>query len=1285
MVDISSYLRSSHTGIKLQEVLQEPMGVLLGVSTAAENAVNEFGIKTVFDLGSSRLFAIARAAAEAARLGTTSGRLGLAPSDWLDPAISFESLEDIGSLPIENLRGVTDAQANTLKTALDVDTIRDFAFWLPYQAAHKLVGEASGSTIDPDEQHAEELRPRFGEYPTERVYYDKLVMLQMDESTQRTPLTAPISLTPAVDLPLGFGKPAVGAILTYSQSWYAKGVTLGHMLHSLALAPGEATRIAVIDWSRRTRATTAETISETEQLDNVTNHSRAVSEVQNAVANEMQEGGSMSRGWARSESESTASASSSGLLNSLFVSGSGSRTTQESTTATAARSASWSVGNRSVLANMTQNVNDRTEQHANSVRNRRASAVREVSQSEHEQISTRIVANYNHMHALTVQYYEVIQVYQVTAQLHRAERCLFVPFELLDFKAPNAMDIIERFRAALVSGALTDRARDLLTDETTKVAIIPTVKVNVPGTGPVVPGDFSVGATEIGTGSPPSGDTDTAADTSKKSTFTTARAELMWNSAEIVRVSREFRLGILRPGSNALHFPEDTELLGLSFSGVNLATVRLERPGSTNNLFTVPPGDAHVDFPADIRLRDIDAIFVARAANDTLHAGSMTLDLSHQGQQSKTPTIRLQLTPGTVMQKVLDVQIDEPDRQKELLTHLRANQAHYSQVVFGSLDSATLVMLLSQYTWNGKSLADQLEPTVQAVAGNYLVLGAPVDEDKPSGVIDGENNFSWGEVLKERGIIFTDSDKRLVPIPTAGVFAEAVLGRSNSAEKLDITRFWNWDDSPIPLQPTEISPVGTGSRGTTEGLTPGQLSSPVLNIVNPTSLPDPAGLGASLGVLANSNLFRDMSGLQGTQSIAEAAVRETLTAATQAGQLASTNLQTEAQKAVAMGQIAADIAKAAITGKPPSGSTKGISADGARINHGRDMDKRGVSEGGGTAGSMSAGGIGDGVGGSGLDSRKPNPFVGTSSREKRYADQGAHKYSPDAIKDTTPPPTTQPRGKGADRASDRRGKEAEKVVVPDISPDEMTQIERAESRILEYVQDASDVIAAAHNDAFIKFKAWYLTYEHNRKSAAVSTVRKLMTFLFETSFSFFLPVGGGIYVKLIEGAGKKLLAAGLGSLDSSQSVDTQFVIARLEVVESSFITKLSTFHRDYWEAENTGFDNAVNAFLENIEYDPGPPELAQEVKDILQADGIPEPTGVTRQRILEKTLARLIEVIVINTITTAGVNIAEFMNADSDKLALLLALKEIDPIRNKERICELERLVFGNFADPDCF
>lgn len=1002
MSAISQYLRSDHQAVELLEILQLPVNALLGVSAEASTALTNIGIDTVFDLGASWIFDNASATTEVGQLNGLAGSLGLTSSNLLKSSAQFENAVEIPELALEFLDGLSDDQATAISSALDVFTIRDFAQWPPRLAAHKMVSDAAGTTTLEEDQ-GEVLRPRLGEYPTERVYYKSLTMLQFADEAPRGPIEGPISLIPAVNQHVGFGKPAVGALLTYSQSWHARGVTLGHMLHSLALAPGEATRIAVVDWSRRTSATTSESIAETEQLDSATDHVRAISEVQNAVAEELQEGESQSSGWAHSSSSSEADASSSGWLSGVLGAGGGSDSegSQESTSRSAAVSTSWSQGSRSISAEMSQNVNDRTEQHANSVRNRRATAVREVSQSEHEAVSTRIVANYNHMHALTIQYYEVVQVYQVAAQLHQAHRCIFVPFELLDFGAQDSMDIVNRFRGSLVRSALTPRIRDLLIDSTTMVAITPARRSGF------VRRDFNesldsatvLASAEAGRDDPADAKTATHAGGTHID-FRSAVAS--HNRDAILRIASVIKRSPLRPGSKDIHLPDETELLGISFDGLDVSTVRIDRPGVSveANTFSVMGNEGRIDVPSGVRLSEIEDINVGKTEGAAA-TGYMQLHCAYRGRAFTSESMFLDLREGTAPQKVATLQTDESDRQRELVAHLQENRTHYSQAIFRSLDSATVVMLLSPFTWNGKALVDQVEPHPVSVAGNYLVFRAPIEQDESSGVMEDGDNLAWGDVLKKHGIDFGVSNGRLIPIPTAGVFAEAVLGRSNSAEKLDITRFWNWKDSPIPLEPPEIAPVGLGSRATAENLTPGQLSSPVLNIVNPTSLPDPAGLSASLGALANANLFRDMSGLAGTQSLTESAIRETLAAAGQAGQLASTNLQTEAQKQVAFGQIAADIAKAAM-GIPPTGSTDGISADGARINHGRDLDERGLS------GGMAGGGGGSGASGSasgssgGRDSTKPGSGNATmasplSSREAAFADQGALGFSPGGL------------------------------------------------------------------------------------------------------------------------------------------------------------------------------------------------------------------------------------------------------------------------------------------------
>ncbi len=491
-LDPAAFLRPDQADADLHAVLRSPVDALAGVSAAAVAALQQVGVQTVFDLATSALFVLAQEAAEATAPASLAARFGVTPSDWLEPGTSFESPADIAGLPVASLRGLGADRAAALAAALGIATIRDLASWPPRLVAKGLLARALGAPpTDGEDAGAEVLRPRLGESPTERVYYDRLVMLHMDEdATALKALDAPVSLSPAAKSGFAFGRIAVGAMLTYAQSWFAEGVTLGQLLHSLALGPGEATRIAVIDWSRRTSAFTSEAITEQEQLDNTSTHARALSEVQNAVANEMQQGASATSGWTDARSTASASSGSTGIVQSILGgSSSGSTTEEEAATAFGARSSSWSQGNRSVTANLEQHVNDRTEQHATSVRNRRASAVREVSQTEHEDVSTRIVANYNHMHALTVQYFEVVQLYRTRTQLHRSERCLFIPMEYPDFTGADAMDLVQRFRGALLGAALTARARDLLADDSTSVTVYPVrpPRIVIVDPGPIGP------------------------------------------------------------------------------------------------------------------------------------------------------------------------------------------------------------------------------------------------------------------------------------------------------------------------------------------------------------------------------------------------------------------------------------------------------------------------------------------------------------------------------------------------------------------------------------------------------------------------------------------------------------------------------------------------------------------------------------------------------------------------------------------------------------------------------
>ncbi len=228
-------------------------------------------------------------------------------------------------------------------------------------------------------------------------------------------------------------------------------------------------------------------------------------------------------------------------------------------------------------------------------------------------------------------------------------------------------------------------------------------------------------------------------------------------------------------------------------------------------------------------------------------------------------------------------------------------------------------------------MSQVVDPLPVRYIGNYLAFRMSADA---------ERDESWRTWLADH----IDAKARkpqidIVPLGTGGTFAEAVLGRSNAAEKLDITRFWNWQDSPIPLQPTEIAAIQSGSRAIDEQVTPGQLSAPIVNLMNPAPLPDPVGTAAVLTALQNGNMFRDMSGLQGTIGLAQAALQATAAGASTAGQQAGTNMQNHLQAQTERMRIAADLAKSAIgafTGVPVTGGSGGggsHSQDGAKINY----------------------------------------------------------------------------------------------------------------------------------------------------------------------------------------------------------------------------------------------------------------------------------------------------------------------------------------------------------------
>ena len=251
-LDSTRFVRSAFAVRAPDEVLRAPPGALMGVSAAAEAALAALDLHSVFDLAASRVFAAAAAltaiendpTAVEARLNVVAGDVATMP-----PGVP---VRELASQPIGILRGI-DAAAAALTAALDVATVRELALWPPYQAAKVVLSAAffpeKAPGFDPDAPA--DLLPKSGVYPTERVFFRKLVF---DAVSNAGETVVPIETSDAIDLTAalgaqaGFARLATGALLSFSQSWFAQGLTLGQLLHSVTLAPGESTATTRTSW-----------------------------------------------------------------------------------------------------------------------------------------------------------------------------------------------------------------------------------------------------------------------------------------------------------------------------------------------------------------------------------------------------------------------------------------------------------------------------------------------------------------------------------------------------------------------------------------------------------------------------------------------------------------------------------------------------------------------------------------------------------------------------------------------------------------------------------------------------------------------------------------------------------------------------------------------------------------------------------------------------------------------------------------------------------------------------
>ncbi|ATJ83604.1 OmpA family protein [Halomonas beimenensis] len=267
---------------------------------------------------------------------------------------------------------------------------------------------------------------------TRQFYFNQIVRVGEPElgerealaemAGERRPIAGPIPYDWTTASEKGVHQPSsptLGRLNVYKQSWTRVGHGLGQLLYSLALAPCEETRIAMIEWSREDRARRRDRATARESLQHDMHRDRAIEEIVEGTVDEVQRGGSSTVQGGGGITGGLAGIAK-GVLGSVGFSLGGS----------AASSSSFSSGHREITANTLQSLMDSVEQRSTRVRSQRSMVVTQSQQAETEDIRTRIVRNHNRNHAMTVEYFQVLEHYNVQTELVDQLDVLMIPYEV---------------------------------------------------------------------------------------------------------------------------------------------------------------------------------------------------------------------------------------------------------------------------------------------------------------------------------------------------------------------------------------------------------------------------------------------------------------------------------------------------------------------------------------------------------------------------------------------------------------------------------------------------------------------------------------------------------------------------------------------------------------------------------------------------------------------------------------------------------------------------------------
>ncbi|MFJ5302263.1 IPT/TIG domain-containing protein [Streptomyces sp. NPDC088350] len=795
------------------------------------------------------------------------------------------------------------------------------------------------------------------------------------------------------------GSLGLGYMVHLAQRWTPKGLALGDLVYSLPLAPGEQQRVAVVD----RRATTS--VFESERLDvaeQQTFNERDDSSTRATFASGMNESASGGSHFStEAHSSSWGAAGGIGFALGPVVIGGGAAGGGGSAT-TSGDANNWMSGVRSYTSDAAQCSHAAVERSAAARRSAQRTSMRLASAAERTEVVTKVVTNHNKTRALTMQYWEVLRMFDVRSTVDGVTLVCFVPLDPVRFLPPG--EPVTLADAAVDRASVLRRYSRLLAHVDTLRRVVDTpyrkglalleefasdpratvqspadvaadvVTVFVDGT--FLPNEdvwvtlLATGGRRIGPYPMPTG-----APIEPIPTRQSDPAHALASEAELLGYLRERRAGqpaVIERGIVLPDWLPRTDLVGVELSrqfrplhyrfpgeatveattlsglfGAAAAATMIDKLGeglpSRDVTFSAEQLEQEVGGP---RLRRVKAALVDPSENignvvpaEKLYLNDYLGDLVLS--TAPEPFAARQLPPELRYSALLEIE--------KVLQHVIPRTVTYSKAVWMSLTPEERVMMLEGYT---VGVAGGVEddtgsiPLLACVAnqvlgfyGNCMVLPfmIPAELVAKRAAVDGVafTTATVQEALTRYHTTGFAPPVSTIALPTHGVLGEAVLGHCPSAERIDLTRFWNWQDSPADTAPV-IADTPVPSSSLTAGLqAPNTLTglNPIItNFSNAGPTTDTSLLQALIKAGADAKGF-DVNALTGSTALA-GLLKDTLTTAESARKDALAGAQAMAGKAM---DKATELAKAKLeagkekTAEGKSGGGKGGGTGGGAV------------------------------------------------------------------------------------------------------------------------------------------------------------------------------------------------------------------------------------------------------------------------------------------------------------------------------------------------------------------